>query len=124
MTCLFLFLSFFLVIVFICSLFYLSCVSLSSNLSLCLFSYESIFQVKWHPTSEYIFGSVDYAGVVRVWDLRAPKAPLGSAASHSGKGLCIDWLAVREGEEGEGEGVVVKVVSGGSDCAVKATAFN
>lgn len=68
-------------------------------------------QVRWHPTSQFIFASVDYDGRVKVWDSRA-SVPLGSTSVHDGKALCLDWF-----QSGGLEGVV----SGGSDCTVKRT---
>ena len=78
-------------------------------------------QVRWHPVSEHVFASCDYSGHVRVWDTRS-SLPLGSSEVHDGKVLCVDWAqAVSDGAEEEEDSASYKVVSGGSDCSVRAT---
>lgn len=72
-----------------------------------------ISQVKWLPNSSVLFAAVDYAGNMCLWDVRA-KVPLSSRATHDGKALCVDWIL--DSEAGQ-----YQVVSGGSDCAVKAS---
>ena len=74
-----------------------------------------VAQACWHPTLDNVFASCDYAGIVRVWDVRAT-SPLGSSEAHDGKALSVAWL------QGQGQGQT-KVVSGGSDCLLRATAF-
>lgn len=62
-----------------------------------------------------MFGSVDFSGIVRVWDTRS-SGPLESSQSHDGKGLCLDWDSQSDS--------LSRLVSGGSDCAVKSTVVN
>lgn len=82
-----------------------------------------VAQVSWHPTLDNVFASCDYAGIVRVWDVRAT-SPLGSSEAHDGKALSLGWLQGQgQGQDqGQGQGQT-KVVSGGSDCLLSATAF-
>lgn len=76
-----------------------------------------VSRAKFHPTNVQVFASCDYDGAVRVWDTRAAHVPLGSTAAHEGKALCVEWLG-GSGEKGSDEGT--KVLSGGSDCIVRA----
>ena len=73
-----------------------------------------IAQVKWFPNNNVLFAAVDYAGNVCLWDVRA-KVPLSNRAAHDGKALCVDWVSSAD-QDGR-----YQVVSGGSDCAVKAS---
>lgn len=70
-----------------------------------------VSQVRWHPTKPMVFGCTDYAGALRVWDIRSTKVPLGNSDTHDGKALCLDWAGTT-------------VFSGGSDCVVQATVFD
>ena len=74
-----------------------------------------VSDVKWHPTNEFVFASTDYNGGVYVWDTRG-EVPIGFNDAHSGKGLCVDWIAGRDG-------ATDKVISGGSDCCIKSLTF-
>jgi len=67
--------------------------------------------MKWHPTKAMVFGCTDYAGVLRVWDIRSTKVPLGNSETHDGKALCVDWAGNT-------------VFSGGSDCVIQASVFD
>ena len=69
-----------------------------------------VSQLRWHPSKSMVFGCTDYAGVLRVWDIRSTKVPMGQADTHDGKALCLDWADTT-------------VFSGGSDCVVQATLF-
>eukprot|EP01034_Spumella_vulgaris_P038911 gene38911-48049_t len=71
-----------------------------------------ISQVKWRPDSAIVLSATDYEGNVSLWDIRSSAVPLGCNEVHGGKALCVDWV----GSEG-----AYKVVSGGSDCCLKAT---
>ena len=73
-------------------------------------THQWISQVRWAPDSEYILSSVDYNGHVSLWDIRA-KVALSVEDTHSGKGLCLDW--VPSSSSGKSN-----VASGGSDCAL------
>lgn len=66
-------------------------------------------QTKWLPDAEHHLGSVDYNGNAHLWDLRYAAKPVSSNEAHSGKGLCMSWAGGR-------------LLSGGSDCCIKATA--
>lgn len=81
-----------------------------------------VSQVKWHPSSCHHFASVDYEGVVRLWDNRTHVA-LGTAEAHEGKGLCLDWhtSSSLQTTSGSGETASGAVISGGSDCFISAT---
>eukprot|EP01041_Mallomonas_annulata_P004734 gene4734-9403_t len=95
-----------------------------------------IAQVRWRPSSEFIFACVDYQGSVLLWDTRAT-SPLGNSEVHTGKGLCLQWGSGGsssgtgtgstgmeiEGESVDGSGSH-RVVTGGSDCCVYATNDN
>jgi ribosome biogenesis protein YTM1 len=80
-----------------------------------------ISQVKWFPNNNVLFAAIDYAGHVSLWDIRA-KIPLSNRAAHEGKALCVDWVAVDEESSKNSSGQHhYQVVSGGSDCAIKAS---
>ena len=70
-----------------------------------------VSQVQWHPDTATVFACTDYGGVLRVWDVRSTKVPLGEKDTHDGKALCTQWVGG-------------SVFSGGSDCAVHATDFS
>jgi ribosome biogenesis protein len=80
-----------------------------------------VSQVRFHPTSATIFASSDYDGVVKIWDTRAPLVPLGKSQAHEGKALCVDWREKTSDGDNTGE---VDVLSGGSDCLVRATTLH
>ena len=69
------------------------------------------------PNSDKIFASIDYNGVVNVWDIRTSVA-VGSIEAHDGKGLALEWHVQPEDENS------VTVISGGSDCCLKSTKLN
>lgn len=81
-------------------------------------SKQWISQVKWHPSSDYHFASVDYEGTVKLWDSRS-QVTLGSAEAHDGKALCLDWANASS----EMNATTGTVISGGSDCYVSATSL-
>eukprot|EP00605_Chrysophyceae_sp_TOSAG23-4_P002028 GSChrysophyteH1.ASY1.ANO1.2246.1 assembled CDS len=70
-----------------------------------------VSHVQWHPETATVFACTDYGGVLRVWDVRSTKVPLGEKETHDGKALCAQWV--------DGS-----VFSGGSDCAIHATNFS
>ena len=74
--------------------------------------------MKWHSSKATVFATADYAGWVRVWDIRSTKVPLGKAEAHDGKALCVDWATAAEAGVG-----AATVFSGGSDCVVHALDF-
>lgn len=76
----------------------------------------SYHQVKWFPANSVLFAAIDYSGSVCLWDIRA-KIPLSNRAAHDGKALCLDWV----GDASEGTAGQYQVISGGSDCAIKAS---
>lgn len=82
-------------------------------------STQWVSSFRWHPSSSMasIFATTDYAGVVRLWDIRATTTPLDTVTSHDGKALCADWnpTADRDG--------VHSVYTGGSDCNINKFAF-
>ena len=59
--------------------------------------------------------------VVRVWDTRAANVPLGSTSAHEGKALCIDWLVPSSTTTTTKDEHTSRVISGGSDCVVRAS---
>lgn len=67
-----------------------------------------VSQTKWCPNSDKYFASVDYEGVVSLWDIRAD-SPLAAAEAHDGKGLCLDWIPSTGNS-------TARLVTGGSDC--------
>ncbi|KAJ1426453.1 WD40-repeat-containing domain protein [Ochromonadaceae sp. CCMP2298] len=75
-----------------------------------------VSQVRWLPDSSTLFAASSYAGVVSLWDVRS-SVPLARSEVHGGKALCLHCLG---GEGGEG----ATVLSGGSDCLLKATAVS
>lgn len=70
-------------------------------------------QVKWRPEHEHTLVSADYNGFVHLWDLRHSIKAVSSFEAHAGKTLAIDWL--QRGDESF-------LLSGGSDCTLKASA--
>ena len=75
-----------------------------------------VSQVRWSPTGTQTFATSDYAGTVRVWDLRCA-IPLGSVDAHDGKALCVDWIH-------SSPSTSTRIISGGSDCCIHASPFN
>jgi hypothetical protein len=59
---------------------------------------------------------------VSLWDIRSNAVPLGVSEVHGGKALCVDWASVPSADDNSA--LEYKVVSGGSDCCVKATAVH
>ena len=78
---------------------------------------QFVSNVKWHPTSSTIFACTDYSGIVRVWDIRSAKIPLGEKETHDGKALCSVWVT------NDDDNISDSLFTGGSDCAVHATSF-
>ena len=82
-------------------------------------STQWVSSFRWHPSSSMasIFATTDYAGVVRLWDIRATTTPLDTVTSHDGKALCATWnpTAERDG--------VHSLYTGGSDCNINKFAF-
>ncbi len=81
-----------------------------------------ISQVKWRPDSAIVLSATDYEGNVSLWDIRSNAVPLGVSEVHGGKALCVDWAHVPSADDSSV--MEYKVVSGGSDCCVKATAVH
>lgn len=79
-----------------------------------------IAQAKWRPGSEHVFGCVDYQGRVQLWDLRST-VPLGVSEVHSGKALCMQWVGGQDAERGGSDSDCRRVLSGGSDCALRSS---
>lgn len=75
-----------------------------------------VAQVRWLPNSSTMFTAASYAGVVSLWDIRS-SVPLARSEVHAGKALCLHCVE-------EGEGGKASVLSGGSDCCLKATAVS
>jgi len=93
--------------------------SISKSASTKQSSLSWVPSVRWQPDSSHIFASCDYDGAVKVWDMRS-SVPLGKVDAHEGKALCTNWLpAVKENGGATGTGGA-RVVSGGSDCCIKA----
>lgn len=76
--------------------------------------FQWIAQVKWHPSSEFLFASADYAGRIKIWDTRS-NLPLGTSECHTGKGLCVGWITSQDSDQ------TCSIISGGSDCTVRST---
>lgn len=73
------------------------------------------------PGSAHMFAATDYAGTVTLWDARSPNVPLGRTEAHNGKALCLNWLSNADSTEAAAG---FRLLSGGSDCALKATAMD
>ena len=72
------------------------------------------------PGSAHMFAATDYSGSVVLWDTRSPAVPLGRTEAHSGKALCLHWLPTSGDKEGKG----YRLLTGGSDCTIKATSVD
>jgi WD40 repeat protein len=68
------------------------------------------------PEDDKVLASVDYAGMVSVWDVRT-SVPLSNMEVHEGKGFAIDWTTCDQDNKR-------KIVSGGSDCCLKSITLN
>ena len=77
---------------------------------------NKLIQVRWHASSSFHFASVDYDGVLSLWDVRS-SSPLSSRNVHSGKALCLDWV-VGSGQEPDSQHSSSQIFSGGSDCCL------
>lgn len=63
--------------------------------------------VRWSTTSPNLFVSGGHDNLIKVWDVRSPKAPLYDLTGHDDKVLAVDWTHPGY------------VVSGGADCTTK-----
>lgn len=77
-------------------------------------STQWISQVKWHSNNSNYFSSVDYDGLIKIWDLRST-VPVASIEAHNGKALCIDWLFTSDEK--------ASLITGGSDCIIRLSPF-
>lgn len=68
------------------------------------------------PESDQMLASIDYSGIVNVWDVRT-SVPLVNLEIHDGKGLAVAWTGLNDEKKRS-------VVSGGSDCCLKSFQMN
>ena len=66
-----------------------------------------------------LFASIDYDGVIKLWDMRTLAVPLHTMKdAHSGKGLCLAWSVSKHTEES------AHIWTGGSDCCLKSISIS
>lgn len=73
------------------------------------------------PQSAHMFAATDYSGSVVLWDTRSPAVPLGRTEAHQGKALCLHWLPSSDAKSADTEHKGYRLLTGGSDCSIKAT---
>ena len=71
-----------------------------------------ISQTCWCPSNDKYFASVDYEGVIALWDIRTDAA-LAAIEGHDGKGLCLDFCTTLK------SGSMEYIATGGSDCILR-----
>jgi len=77
-----------------------------------------VSDLAWCPAKAHLLAVADYGGLVRLWDSRAPSAPLATMTSHGGaKALCTRWAWAEAG------GDLPMIFSGGADSEVKSAHF-
>jgi WD40 repeat protein len=67
--------------------------------------------VSWAPASGHLVAAAAFDGAARLWDIRAPGAPLHELTRHEGKALAVAWAGtggvVTGGEDGKVRGAVL-----------------
>ena len=96
-----------------------SCLKISNGPST-----QWVSSFRWHPdeTQASVFATTDYAGVLRIWDVRATSSPLDTTNAHDGKALCCAWVEIRANEESNVTDAR-SLYSGGSDCQISHRTF-
>ncbi|XP_013787235.1 ribosome biogenesis protein WDR12 homolog [Limulus polyphemus] len=75
----------------------------------CVFSSHVgwVTAVDWSPVNQYHFISGSHDTLLKLWDIRSPKAPLYDMTGHEDKIMCVDWS------------VPSLMISGGADSHIK-----